>query len=251
MHVAVAAERRGSESAATELARRLGTELVGTGPQPAGSLVLAYTDAGLVLREGGASTAGPLLVEFRPGRGSGLLKRATMAGRQGVRRVIDATAGLGQDAFAIAEAGAEVDLIERSPVLAALLADGLARALQDPATRAAASRMRLHQGEARDLLPRLGPADVVHLDPMYPLSGREGGKAKGMRMMRELLGDDLDADDLLEVARQAATRRVAVKRHPKAPPLAGQRPAGSLRGKTVRYDLYPPAAKSSTGEGGG
>ncbi|HEX7002977.1 MAG TPA: class I SAM-dependent methyltransferase [Trueperaceae bacterium] len=247
MRVVVGAQEGGNEEVARELAERLGLELVPDDEAPAEALVLACTRSGLLLRETGPRAAGPLRVAFRSGRGPALLSRATLAGRREVETIIDATAGLGADAFAMAEAGARVDLIERSPVVAALLADGLERATRDPALAPTARRMTLHVGEASRLLPRLAPAHVVHLDPMYPTSGREGGKAKEMRILRRLLGDDLDAPELLALARSSATKRVVVKRPLKAPPLAGEEPSGSLRGKTVRYDLYAPAAKSSTG----
>jgi 16S rRNA (guanine1516-N2)-methyltransferase len=259
----------GQDAAAAELAERLGLELVG-GPggeadcvaadgaidepldeslEAAGGpeLLLVRTATRLELRETGARAAGPLAVEFLPGRGSNLLRRAALAGGGEQPRVIDATAGLGQDAFALAEWGCRVDLIERSPVVAALLEDGIARALEQPETAAAARRMSLHLGDAVDLLPRLAGAAVVYLDPMYPRSGREGRKAKGMRMLRQLLGDDPDSGALLDAAQRAARRRVVVKRPLRAPPLAGGRPSGSLTGTTVRYDLYGPLSERSTG----
>ena len=241
MHIAVVADASGSRPAAEKLAANLGLELLDGRSAGEARLLLVYTEAGLVLRESGPRAAGPVRVEFRRGRSSSLLRRATLAGREGIGRAIDATAGLGQDAFAIAEAGTEVELIERSPVVAALLADGLQRALANESVRPTAERMRLHLGDAVGLLDLLGPVDLVYLDPMYPVSGREGGKAKEMRLLRALLGNDLDAAELLPVARKAATRRVAVKRPLKAPPLAGEKPSGSLKGTTVRYDLYAPA----------
>ena len=243
MHVVVLADQPDTRPAAEALAERLGLECLPSEPAPAEVLRLAVTAAGLELREGGGRAAGPVRVDFRPGRGSSLLRRATLAGKAGVSRLIDATAGLGQDAFAVAETGVTVELLERSPIVAALLADGIARALELPGTREAALRMRLHSGDAKELLPALAPADVVYLDPMYPRSGREGGKAKEMRILRALLGGDSDAGELLQVARLTATRRVTVKRPLRAPPLAGSTPSGSLEGTTVRYDLYGPAAK--------
>jgi 16S rRNA (guanine1516-N2)-methyltransferase len=41
-----------------------------------------------------------------------------------------------------------------------------------------------------------------------------------MRVFQSLVGPDLDADGLLEPARQLATKRVVVKRPDYAPPLA-------------------------------
>lgn len=42
--------------------------------------------------------------------------------------IIDATAGLGHDAFVLANLGCEMRLLERSPIIAALLNDGIRRA---------------------------------------------------------------------------------------------------------------------------
>jgi 16S rRNA (guanine1516-N2)-methyltransferase len=253
MDVIVVAEGEGQLAAASRVARRLGIPLadspLASGRPPGDSVLLVQTAARLELREPGPAGPGPVAVEFRPGRGSPLLRRATLAGG-GASRLVDATAGVGKDAFAMAEAGAQVELIERSELLAALLEDGLSRALEDPRCREAAGRMRLHVGDAAEVLPRLGPVDVVYLDPMYPRSGREGRKSKEMRLLREILGPDDDAERLLPVARSVAGRRVVVKRPLKAPPLGRQTPSGSLRGTTVRYDLYGPAgAERGGGEG--
>lgn len=236
-----------ASGSAHDLARRLGLELTLRAPEE-DALLLVRTRAGLELRETGTASARPLKVQFRPGSGSAMLRKATLAGRPETR-IIDATAGLGQDSFALAEWGCRIDLIERSPVIAVLLSDAMRRAADDAETAAAAARMQLHQGDAFELLPYLAPAEVVYLDPMYPRSGREGRKAKGMRMLREILGNDLDADELLATARRAATRRVVVKRPLKAPPLAGLRPSGSLAGTTVRYDLYGPLYDGTEQEG--
>lgn len=225
---------------AGQLAERLGLPLIRGGDDSSYTLLLARTPTRLELREAGPLAAGPVAAEFLAGRGSPLLRRATLAGKEDVARVIDATAGLGTDGFAIAEAGCQVELIERSEIVAALLADGIERARQDPLCREAAERMRLHMGDATELLPSLAPADVVYLDPMYPRSGREGGKAKEMRVLRVLLGDDGDAGGMLEVARLATTRRVVVKRPLRASHLAGVKPSGTLSGTTIRYDLYGP-----------
>lgn len=241
MRVAVSADGTENQERAAELAERLGLEIARPG-EAGVDLFLTVAPRGLELREAGTDS-GPLAVEFSADRGSRQLRRATLAGSVG-NRIIDATAGLGQDAFALAEWGSEVELVERSPLIAVLLADALGRARREPATRQAAERMSLHTGDAFELLPRLPPAEVVYLDPMYPRSGREGRKAKGMRILRELLGDDGDADALLLLARRVAGRRVVVKRPLRAPPLAAQKPSGSLAGISVRYDLYSPLAGS-------
>lgn len=208
-------------------------------PGANGLLALSLADGTSV------QAAGPLLATPRPGAHDPLW-RAVLAGRE---RIIDATAGLGADAFHLAGKGANVTLIERSPVLTALLADALAAANAGrlgEAAAAAAARIELLHGDAVDLLTGEAPlrAAVVYLDPMF--GGVTGSSAppKAMAVLRRLLPAESEPAaaqlGLLEAARAAASRRVVVKRALKATPLAGVEPSGSLRGRTVRYDLYAP-----------
>ena len=65
-------------------------------------------------------------------------------------RVVDATAGLGRDAYVLGDLGCEVTLVERSPVLALLLAHALERARISSveSVRAAAASMCLRQADS-------------------------------------------------------------------------------------------------------
>ena len=105
-------------------------------------------------------------------------------GRVPYPHVLDATAGLGRDAFVLASLGCQVHMLERHPLLAALLADALTRAHDMPDICEAASRLSL---EARDALDVLTENihhdihhdvnydihyDVIYLDPMYPESNK-------------------------------------------------------------------------------
>jgi 16S rRNA (guanine1516-N2)-methyltransferase len=226
--------------AADALAARLGLTrltLAAWNAGAGGPVVVWCDDAGLALRGPAAEGAGPVRprLPHRPRRGADPLLRAVGAWPN----VVDATAGWGIDAATLAAAGREVVLVERHPVLAMLLRDAIERARA--AGHPAAHRMRLVEADARDWLAHAA-ADVVLLDPMYPeAAGRAGArKAEGLHLARRLVGDDLDQDDLLAAARHAARRRVVVKRPLRAVALAGLPPSGSLRGRTVRYDLYAP-----------
>ncbi|AQU81167.1 MAG: class I SAM-dependent methyltransferase [Halomonas sp.] len=180
--------------------------------------------------------------QFGGGRGQLVAKACGLA--KGVTpSVVDATAGLGRDAFVLASLGAPVLLIERVAAIAALLQDGLARAAQSEDIAHIAARMALCHGDAADQLAVL-VADaafdpqVIHLDPMFPHREKSALVKKEMRLFRELAGDDNDAPRLLEAALDVATHRVVVKRPRKAPPIEGPSPQHTLEGKTSRYDLY-------------
>lgn len=157
--------------------------------------------------------------------------------------VVDATAGLGRDAFVLASLGAQVLLIERVAAIAALLEDGLKRASRHSGTADIVARMILRHGDAAQSLAELVTSthftpQVIHLDPMFPHREKSALVKKEMRLFRELAGDDNDAPRLLEAALDVATHRVVVKRPRKAPPIAGPAPQHTLEGKTSRYDLY-------------
>lgn len=170
-----------------------------------------------------------------------LLGRALGLHRHAGLRIVDACAGLGRDGLTLAALGAAVTLVERNPLLAALLDDALQRALRSPEPwlRAAAGRMNLVQADAVDWLARRPEAvDAIHLDPMYPHDDKHALPQKSMQMLRELTGGDTDADQLLDAALKAGVRRVAVKRPASAASLAGRHPDLQMRGTQARYDLY-------------
>ena len=160
--------------------------------------------------------------------------------------VLDATAGLGRDAFVLASLGCVVDMIERSPVVAALLQDGLDRASFDNELSTwIPKHMRLFHGVAVHLLlnwqdtePSLTRPDVVYLDPMFPHRKKNAAVKKEMRLFQQLLGPDEDADLLLKPALALAKKRVVVKRPSGAPFLAGKKPHIEMLGKANRFDVY-------------
>lgn len=165
-----------------------------------------------------------------------LLVRATGLHQHPGLHILDATAGLGRDAFTLAALGAEVTLCERHPLIFALLEDAARRAAGHPATR----RLHLVAGTAVTLLDGTRSWDVVYLDPMYPHMGKTALPQKEMQFFRELTGGDPDADGLLALALPCARKQVVVKRAAKAPPLAGLPPSRSLKGEQARFDIYLP-----------
>lgn len=184
--------------------------------------------------------AGPFGHRFRQGISRREdLPRACGLARQTGLRIVDATAGLGRDAFVLAACGAEVTLIERSPDLYALLAAGLARAAEaGPAHAEVVARMHLVHGDSRNLLAGLAP-DVVLVDPMHPPRGNSALVKKNLRQVRGLVGADPDALELMEAALAAARGRVVLKWPLRAAPMAGLRaPSHQVIGKTVRYDVF-------------
>ena len=158
--------------------------------------------------------------------------------------VIDATAGLGYDTILLACMGCRVTAIERSPIVAALLEDGLARARNLPGWPEIVDRVVVRTGDAKNILRQLDTnPDAVYIDPMFPPKRKAALPPKRIRVVREIVGDDEDAADLLHMARQRS-RRVVVKRPSHAPPIAEDR-SHTVKTKMVRYDVYIQAEADS------
>lgn len=152
--------------------------------------------------------------------------------------VIDATAGLGADGLLLACAGCRVILCERSPVMAALLSDGLRRAREDEElARLLDERVELVFADARQVLRDRGAdADAAYLDPMFPPRQKSALVKKEMRLAKLAAGTDPDAAEVLAVALECVPR-VAVKRPLKAEAL-GPGVRRKIEGRSVRFDLY-------------
>jgi 16S rRNA (guanine1516-N2)-methyltransferase len=188
---------------------------------------------------------GPVGYRFRSGASrKDALARAAGFGKGHVPTIVDATAGLGRDAFLLACSGAQVTLLERSAEVHELLRRALARAAAEgPELAAVIARMTLMQGDARDLLPGLR-ADTVIVDPMHPPRTNSAIVKQEMRLLRELVGTDPDAFELMQAALAADCKRVVLKWPLRGRPLAGLRkPSHSITGKTVRYDVFMMAAR--------
>lgn len=165
--------------------------------------------------------------------------------------LIDATAGLGLDAFILACAGWHVTLIEQSPLVHALLLDGIQRALAFPnpetttekLTRAALNRMYLcPPGSSLDVLPTLPEAHVIYLDPMFPDREKSARVKKNRYLLQQLHGEEALGHKLLPLALVLA-RKVVVKRPARALPLENIPPSAAINGKTSRFDIYAGKSK--------
>ena len=178
---------------------------------------------------------------FGGGKGQDIAKAVGVTGSY-IPTVVDATAGLGRDSFVLATLGCQVQAFERQPVVAALLEDGLRRASADPEVAPVSSLISLSFGSSHELLvkPSAGfLADIVYLDPMFDHDPKQTAAVKkDMQAFRDVVGQDMDADALLERALNCARCRVVVKRARKAEPLAGKAPSYSLVGKSNRFDVY-------------
>lgn len=151
--------------------------------------------------------------------------------------ILDATGGMGVDAMALARKGACVDIVEREPILWALLKDLVRRVgVADVTATLADSAQLLAGGEL---------FDVIYLDPMFPARRKKALPGKRMQYLGALLADsDGEAEpaaepfdlSLVRLARKHARSRVVLKRRLKDPVALA--PDWSLKGRSVRYDVF-------------
>jgi 16S rRNA (guanine1516-N2)-methyltransferase len=259
-----------ADSSADELRARandLAAKLKLPAKMPASSaakpdFLLVVSANGLELREPDMKPGHGLRIDFstlnpkQAARKGGFSRKQPLARAmgKGTKTVIDCTAGLGHDAALLACMGFEVIAIERSPIIAALLADALDRANQNEELRVAlGGRLRIVNADAREFLSQqlITPSSLRrsiapsleatttcgYFDPMFPPKRKSSAFAKKeIRMIRAIVGDDADAADLLAMAR-SILKRVAVKRPNYAVPLA-DKPTAVIESKLVRYDIY-------------
>ncbi len=196
------------------------------------------TKAAAELRVDFVSGAVAHRLRFGGGRGQSLAKAMGLrAGKTPM--IVDATAGLGRDAFLLASLGAQVMMIERSAIMHALLVDGMARAVAEGGEfRDIIGRMTLMKGDAKDLLPDLA-GEAVLIDPMHPPRKNSALVKRELRQVREIVGTDDDAADLVRVALDCARNRVVLKWPAKADPIdVGRNFSHQILGKSTRYDVF-------------
>ena len=183
---------------------------------------------------------GPILhrLKYGKGRGQNLAKAVGFKFNKN-RTIIDATAGLGYDAFILASLGANVTLIERSEKIYDLLKDAISEAkLYGGEISKIVNRMNLLFGDSKDILPNIAP-EVVLIDTMYKERKKSALVKNDMRLVREVVGSDSDHVELINVALNNASKRVVIKQPRYAETLDNIKGCShQILGKTIRYDVY-------------
>ena len=183
---------------------------------------------------------GPILhrLKYGKGRGQNLAKAVGFKFNKN-RTIIDATAGLGYDAFILASLGANVTLIERSERIYDLLKAAISEAkLHGGEISKIVNRMNLLFGDSKDILPNIAP-EVILIDTMYKDRKKSALVKNDMRLVREVVGSDSDHVELINVALNNASKRVVIKQPRYAETLDNIKGCShQILGKTIRYDVY-------------
>lgn len=212
------------------------------------NFILNLTSERLQLQELPQKNSNPIYVDFLDSRLSFRISHASKNNEiilkaVGVKNndkpsILDATAGLGIDAFLLAAKGCEVLMLERSPIIGVLLQDGLERYNKQ---KSAAVKLELLLSSANDYFAtfKFKQYDVIYLDPMYPSRVKSALGKKNMRILHTIVGRDIDADEILILALKWAKKRVVVKRPKFADHLGLIKPDIIFASNaSSRYDVY-------------
>ena len=197
-------------------------------PEPPGRH-LYYDESGMALICGAAPQGfrlqlGP--IKARAGQAL-LLARACAAGRRPA--VVDLMAGWGMDGLCLALKGCAVTLVERSPLVWAMLDEFVLRH---------GLPAEVVWGEAGAWCASHGKAvDVAYLDPMFPPRSKTALPGLPLQLLRALAWNDgLDLRQCIEQGKAAAKDRVVVKRRMGA--SAAPNPSWQVLGRRLRFDVY-------------
>lgn len=190
------------------------------------------------------------LISFFIDYGSGRVHTRRTSGKQILlkaiggagKKVLDATAGLGRDAFVLASLGCLVTALEKSAVLGELVMDGLKRCEEDENLKRISSRLKFIVGESSDYIDKseVDDFDVLYIDPMYPKNQKSAKPKKEMMILQEFFksepGEEFGARQILDKGIKKV-KRVVVKRPLNGPELV----SGvnfKFKGTTTRFDVY-------------
>ncbi len=252
--IAVAATDPANLSAARQLAVQLNLPFIpdiAATDTSAYSYLLVVTPDYLGLQDTRSKKYQPFYIDFSTGK---LQHRSKLAGRRteliakamGCKPrdnpiIIDTTAGLGRDSFILASMGFRIIMLEKSPIIHALLSNALSRAAAVPALANIIERMTLIQTDAVQWLPDNAMhthPDIIYLDPMFPARQKSAQVKKEMVLLQRLLPSEQDNASLFKQALACAAKRVVVKRPRLANNIADQAPSYCIMGKSSRFDIY-------------
>lgn len=220
--------------------------------------ILRLDESGLALQalelRAGETHKQPTRVDFQDasliyrkesfGKHQGLAK-AVGLNKHDPMQVLDATAGLGRDAFILASMGCDVTLLEQSPLIYSLLFDGFKRAslTEDPTLEDIMQKMVLHHANAQDWFEGIkqgkkAKPDVIYLDPMFPPRSKKANVKKDISLLQEVLGFDENSNALIEAAKDCARHRVVVKKPGSKASKDGVKPSFVVPGKTAHFEVF-------------
>lgn len=176
----------------------------------------------------------------RSHRGSGEPLARALGFKDGIRKVVDLSAGLAIDSVLLAQIGFEVISVERNPLVSFLLVQS-----QFQSKREDLKKITFVFADSETFLKKYDFQEPVsaYFDPMYPEKKKSALPRQEMVIFREMVGGDTDSEKILQQSLDRPFHKIVVKRPIKGEPVL-QKPNYQLESKLVRYDVYYPRSSS-------
>lgn len=147
-------------------------------------------------------------------------------------KVLDLTAGMLGDSLLLLSFGCEVWATERHPVVRFLITSALKNAHHPKI-----AKFHFLDTDALSVLEKPLLVESIYYDPMFEDASHKTSPNKKMRIFRDIVGSDQDAQDVFQKALSLKPKRLVVKR-PRQSVHLDQKPSVEYIGKSTRYDVY-------------
>jgi len=161
------------------------------------------------------------------------LAKALGSGQKGLK-LLDLSAGLGIDSIFLNQMGFQVTAVERNPVIYMAL-----KIAADLYNQHIENKIEFIYSDSLKILKSIKPQefDLGYFDPMFPEKKKSALPRQEMVMFKNLVGLDLDAEDIVQYAVDHKIFKRFVVKRPVSSTGFG-RPNGNIEGKIIRYDIY-------------
>ena len=196
-------------------------------------------DAHSILHDGNnelenSFTAGKFSTRISQYQSENLLKKAIGWQSTTQKHILDATGGLGHDAFILALLGQKITIFEKNIGLCILIEEALYNLPNLPYFEDARNNISIINNDSRTFLSFSENFDVVYIDPMFN-SKKKLKRTKQMEFLDEYLGE---YDDPSVDFYESNFKRLVIKKELRAAASIKDCSAISFKGSSVRYDVY-------------
>ena len=166
------------------------------------------------------------------------LIKAVQGRSKSLVKILDMTAGIGQDSSILAAQGYRVTAIEKNPYIFIMFKQQLLRA-KDIGLDSVSDNVKLYFGDSSKIAIPKRIFDIIYIDPMFPVCHKNTKPNKAMQLLQMLISyNPIEDSLLLNNAKLFHCKKIIVKRHRTGCYLANQKPTSQIISKSIRFDIY-------------
>ncbi len=153
-------------------------------------------------------------------------------------KILDCTAGLVKDTFALAYHNSTVISIEKNKIIFDLIENAVKRGINNSYIKDILDRITFLNMDSIDFLENTKQIfDCIYLDPMFEENKKSRLVKKNMQIFHKLT-DNSNNEKLFDLALKRVNKRIVVKRALHGDFLVDRKPSFQVKEKTVRFDVY-------------